>query len=95
MISVKHAVRSATDQLLGLYGDVLNIRLEEIFLSDDESAWCVTLSFLAPISQEETEPSSDNAAAPLSLKQRYYKTLEIDANTGNFRALKMRPVPSV
>lgn len=96
MISVNHAVNVATQNLRQLFGDVSNIRLEEVFQTEDESAWGVTLSFLAPITEEEVDPSAIPSIAPLSgLKRRYYKTFEVDGKTGAFRSMKIRPIPSV
>jgi hypothetical protein len=93
MISVNHAVSVATQKLRELFGEVTSIRLEEVFQTEDESAWGITLSFLAPATEEEAAPSTLPSIG--GLKRRYYKTFEIDAESGNFRSMKIRPVPSV
>lgn len=93
MVPINRAVSEATHQLQVLFGEVSSVRLEEVFQSDDGSAWCVTLSFLVPVAQEEAEPG---AGTPLlNLKRRDYKTFEIDGQSGQFRAMKIRSVPSV
>lgn len=92
MIAVNQAVSVATQNLRALFGEVSSVRLEEVFQTEDESAWGITLSFLAPVTEEETVPPITSLGG---LKRRYYKTFEIDAESGKFRSMKIRPVPSV
>lgn len=96
MIPVSSAVAVANQKLRELFGDVSNIRLEEVFQTDDESAWGITLSFLAPITESEIDRAAIPSIAPMGgLKSRFYKTFEVDGATGVFRSMKIRPVPSV
>ena len=104
MINIKQAVAAAEQHLKDLYGNPPSVQLEEIYLSDDESSWLVTLSFLAPIADDERSVSLLNSyATALSeiAKElgkrlvRKYKTFEVDRNSGEVRSMKIRPVPSV
>ena len=92
MIEVKHAVRQAVAFLQEVYGDeaVGDVRVEEVELSEDGSAWHVTLSF-APPSGRST--SSDLAAALGVLTKREYKIVTVSSPTGAVRSMKIRTFP--
>ncbi len=101
MIDVKEAVNKARTHLIDLLGaGVDDLRLEEVELAHrgervddkpeelrpeegdvwDKSYWLITLSFL---------PSAPN---PIIQQQRLYKVFKIEAETGDFVAMKMRKV---
>lgn len=104
MIDVKEAVSAARAHLINLLGDdeVADIRLEEVELAHrgewtdnspeelkpedsdvwDKSYWLITVSFL---------PKKPNPLFPQSA-QRQYKAFKIEAETGDFIAMKMRKV---
>jgi hypothetical protein len=98
MIDVKQAVKIALDYLRLLYNNdqLHDVLLEEVILSDDEGYWYVTLGFSRPI--PSTNPLL--AATESLLKttsfvdnrefQREYKVFQIDSDTGQVRAMKMR-----
>ena len=91
MVSIKQAVQVAENALADLYDSPDGVQLEEVGLSDDEKYWRITLSFLAP---RDSRLSISGALAE-RLRERQYKTLEINRQTGEFHGMTMRLVPSV
>ncbi|HEV7860177.1 MAG TPA: PepSY domain-containing protein [Pyrinomonadaceae bacterium] len=81
-IDVKQAVKIATQYLKKLYGgqSISNIRLEEVEFDDEERNWLITISF---IDIDDLIP------------ERVYKILEIDADTAEVIAMKMREYDQV
>jgi len=103
MVEIKEAVKAAIEHITVLYGAPRSLQLEEVYLSEDDRYWLVTLSFLAEADEEEifTGPygmiAEINKAAKGGIKRlvRKYKTVEVDADSGKVRSMKIRPVPSV
>jgi len=103
MIEITDAVNAAIDHLKTLYGNPRSLQLEEVYLSDDDQYWLVTLSFLSEADEEEifTGPygmlAEINKVGRGETKRlvRKYKTLEVDQEMGKVKAMKIRPVPSV
>jgi hypothetical protein len=102
MIDIRQAVDAAIAHLNKLYGNVNSLQLEEVFLSDDETDWLVTLSFLAPVDEEEVIVGQYGMIARVQQAMldkkklvRKYKSFEVDGETGEVRSMKIRPVPSV
>jgi uncharacterized membrane protein len=104
MIQANDAVVSAQETLRQVYsraGEVqpYGLQLEEEYLSDDESSWLVTLSFLSDIEKDEPTglgallPPSDSDGTKIR-KKRIYKTFEVGADSGNFMGMRIRPVVS-
>lgn len=83
-IDVKQAVRLAEQYLAAFYEgkDFRNIRLEEVEWLEQENTWLITLGFDAPV--------RDSLAAALGQRRREFKVFEIDALSGQFRAMRMR-----
>jgi hypothetical protein len=81
MITVKEAVSAATRFAREMYGQNLDLLLEEVDRELDGS-WLITLSFL---------PQTGNALAALASK-RSYKIFQVDAETGEVRSMKIRAV---
>lgn len=102
MIDVKRATQLAAEYLKNLLGDeaVSDVRLEEVELARrgdwtdetpvetrsedddvwDKSYWLITVSFLP------------QPANPLFAQSRQYKIFKLEAETGDFVAMKMRDV---
>lgn len=96
-ISIKDAVDAAKKVIVELYHDdpPKNLALEEIELTsrDGKEVWEVTLGFFRPRSVN----SNFNQLATIFERQRevenrVYKTVEIDAETGNFLRMVIRQV---
>lgn len=83
MMTVKDVVGRVASFLAEAYAGkpILDLRLEEIELSDDRPYWYVTVSF----ELYENEPASQ-----LRVGNRLYKVLEIDAASGQVRSMKIR-----
>jgi hypothetical protein len=81
-VDVKQAVKIATQYLKKLYGaqSISNIRLEEVEFNDEEGSWLITISFI----------DTDDL-----IPERVYKVLEIDADTAEVIAMRMREYDQV
>jgi hypothetical protein len=102
MIEIKQAVEAARNHLISLYSNPRGVQLEEVYLSDDESAWFVTLSFLAQADEGEIFSGSygmlrqfEQQISGKTRLVRTYKSFEVDGESGAVRSMKIRPVPSV
>ncbi len=87
MVDVKQAVQAATSYFEDLYSQELAswLRLEEVKLSEDESQWQITLSF---VDESESHPLSP----VLGSAPRHYKIFEIDADSGKVRSMLIRKI---
>jgi len=91
-VGIREAVQAARQYMNRAFeGRLEDVQLEETELSDDETKWLITLSYL------RTEPPRDSilAAAAGTLfpeKIRVYKTITVDARTGLARSMKIRKV---
>jgi hypothetical protein len=103
-ISTKEAVARAKQQLLELYEDdpPRELALEEIelvSLDDARQAWAVTLGFARTRNVTVTNPTGVSMSAllgtntPTEVEHRVYKTLLLDANTGDFVKMDMHAAP--
>lgn len=76
-VDVKKAVKLASQYLNGLYGNAIgNTRVEEVE-QDEDADWLITVSF---VDMQDLVP------------ERVYKTLEIDSETGEILAMRIREV---
>ncbi len=100
-IPVQEAVKSAKKSLLELYADdpPNALALEEIEFVDDSERplWSVTLGFHRRKSVTAVAGSTGSLATifpqtATQIKHRVYKTVFIDANTGDFVKMDMRQV---
>jgi hypothetical protein len=89
MLDVKHAAKTAIDYFSQVFQNgYQNLRLEEIELSEDEHYWYITLGFDSPPQHLGAIASMALGGRPL----REYKTIKIDAATGNVLSIKIRTV---
>jgi hypothetical protein len=102
MIEIKQAIEAAKQHLTALYGNPRGVQLEEVYLSDDESSWIVTLSFLAQADEEEVFVGQIGVVIQYEKELvgkkrlvRSYKSFEVDGESGSVRSMKIRPVPIV
>ena len=88
MLSVKEAAQVTFEYFDDLYEDapVSSVLLEEVeqVESGNGPLWHITLGF--------TDESSRGGAAVMASKPRRYKRFEIDAETGEVKAMKIRSV---
>jgi len=82
MIDVKQAAQSAASFVYELYRDkgASDVRLEEVELVEDGKFWLITLSFQPP----------PTIGVLLQKPSRQYKTLKVDAETGQVLSMKIR-----
>lgn len=89
-IPVQRAIQAAKQTAGQFLADdpIVDLRLEEVELSEDERFWNVTLGYLLP----NTNPS-DATLAILQGASKYvrrYKVFKIDARTGDCTSMKIR-----
>ena len=85
MLDVREATRTAFEYFGSLYGgEVSDVRLEEVELTEDGGYWLVTLSYHAG---SEIAVMFNKATMP-----REYKLFRIDAITGEVKSMKIRKV---
>jgi hypothetical protein len=78
-INMKTAVQTAAAFLTEMFPEIVDVRLEEVQVSDSGPWWDVVLSYL---------PSSYSAML-VNEPKRIFKLVEIDYDTGEPHALKM------
>lgn len=93
MVTVKEAVQAAEDWVRELIpkADLKHLRLEEVQLSDDERYWHITLGWVEPAFRESTAVGAI-FSNEMRILPRVYKTLEVDAETGAVKSMKIREV---
>ena len=80
-------VKKAVELAKGYLSDVLEVPvhlmlLEEVELSEDQQSWLITLSFPDP------SPSPNPLVA--ALREREYKVVRLQADTGKLVSIKIR-----
>ncbi len=91
MIDVKQAAQTAMEYSGQLFGNILNrLQLEEVELSDDEKHWFITIGYDVPASPAQT--ALENIVQGLKPRgaERKYKVVDVDAESGKVKAVKMR-----
>ena len=85
MIEVKEAVRTAMVAMRELYTEeqTPHLTLEEVQLSADGTGWVVIVSFARSFAKSTIEAMTGQQGTTT------YKRLEIDAETGVVRSMKM------
>jgi len=84
-LDVKAAVLTAATYLNDLYSEyhLQNIRLEEVWLSDDEKYWYVTIGY-------DSLTSARDPLAALRQPEREYKLFKVRVEDGRLMEMKMR-----
>jgi hypothetical protein len=95
---MKQAVTAAKDAIQSLYEDspLPALALEEIELVSDagKERWAVTLGFYRPRPVSVNQGAVAGIFQPITqLENRDYKTVYIDAETGEFVKMEIRPAP--
>ena len=98
-INVKDAVRIAVEYVRELYApeELIELRLEEVELSESGKYWLVTLGFSRPELKKQQHPMEPAAGSVLGLLRRQelereYKVVKINAKTGDVQSMKIRQV---
>lgn len=92
MLTVKEAVQAAETWVRDLYPkkDLQHLRLEEVELSDDDRFWYITLGWAEPAVKES--PLAAAFRNEMHVLPRVYKKLEVNAETGAVKSMKIRKV---
>lgn len=92
MLSVKEAVEAAENWVRELYPkkELQHLRLEEVELSSDDRYWRITLGWVEPAVRENTLAAA--LTKDVQRLPRVYKTLEVNAETGRVKSMKIREV---
>jgi hypothetical protein len=85
LVDAKAAAATAVTALQELYADeqLKNIRLEEIWLSDDEKYWYITVGYDSPFSARDP-------LAALRQPAREYKLFKVRVEDGRVMEMKVR-----
>ena len=91
MITPKEAAKAATAYAKQLYEamDLPHLRLEEITLSEDGKLWNVTLGWVEQ-AVSTTSPLFSNYGGDIQKLPRVYKLFEVDAESGEVKAMRIR-----
>ena len=91
MIDVKNAVQAAVQYCGQLFGNISNrLQLEEVELSDDEKHWFITVGYDDPGTPRDEVMLGALQGFPRIGPERKYKVVDVDAETGKVKAVKMR-----
>lgn len=94
MVDLRTAVSSAHDYLISIQdimGDLQDIRLEEVELSEDQKYWLITLGFDLPVNtQNPFGISSVITPRGEKLLKREYKLFKVNSETNEVEAMKIR-----
>lgn len=87
-MNIEDAVRESLKAFASVFGSEAqgDLRLEEVILSEDESAWLTTVSYPNPDLTDVTvsAPAANSLASYFNPapKKRLYKTIRVRANDG-------------
>lgn len=83
MIQIKDAIEKAKNSINEIFGEPEKIQVEAFSLSEDKKSWKVTYSFW-----QRSEPISQLQAVLGITGSKVYKTIEIDAESGDILGMK-------
>jgi hypothetical protein len=91
MIDVKEAVKKALDYVSSVIPAeaLIDPRLEEVELSENEKTWLITISFIR-VTPKQYLHSLASAMQEVTQSDREYKLVTIDAETGKPLSMKIR-----
>lgn len=97
MIDVKTAVESAYKYLQFVRdmigGQLEDLRLEEVELSEDKHSWLITLGYDLPVkNRSQIEELLTSPISPKKAFRREYKLFRVNSETGEVEAMKIRQV---
>lgn len=89
MITINEAAQAADTFIREVYGDVEETQLEEIETDDSRNYWFITLSF---VTRDMTKNPTGPLASFTNPYQRKFKTLIVDATSGEVTKMKIWPL---
>lgn len=92
MLTVKDAVKTAKKMAEELYeGEkISHLGLEEVTFSEEKKEWLVTLGYQSFRTRKKQTTLGSYVPETEEETLREYKTLRIDAETGEFKGMKIR-----
>jgi hypothetical protein len=93
MIDVKQAVANAVKFLTDMFAGepIMDVRLEEVELSEDGQYWYITLSMLRKPGESGRIPSvAESLQSFIGRMDREYKVLAVRAQDGQVQSMKIR-----
>ena len=84
MIEIKDAIEKAKNSIKEIFEEPEKIQVEAFSLSEDKKLWSVTYSFW-----QKSEPVSQLQLVLGISGSKVYKTIEIDAETGEVLGMKI------
>jgi hypothetical protein len=93
MIDVRQAAAKAIEYMTYLIKDASDVTLEEVEPSEDDRFWNITLSALVPAPVEPPNPQLNISPLGSLFKprtHRVYKILQVNAENGSVRSMKIR-----
>ena len=84
MIQIKEAIEKAKNSVNDIFGEPEKLQIEAFTLSEDKSSWNIMYSFW-----QKSEPVSQLQTVLGITGKRVYKTLEIDAESGDLIGMKV------
>jgi len=84
MIQIKDAIEKAKNSIIEIFEKPEKIQVEAFSLSEDKKSWNVTYSFW-----QKSDPVSQLQSALGITGSKVYKTIEIDAESGDILGMKV------
>ena len=84
------AAKKYFDDIQELIGNIQDILLEELELSEDKKFWLITLGFNRPVYKTKNPLFPEIMPSPEY--KREYKLFKIDSETGEVQSMKIREV---
>lgn len=95
MIPIKEAAQQAAEFCQQLFPDAQDILLEEVERDEDDKFWLITISYLAVAGKRAGIATPGTAMEQLFPRfERRYKSLKVDAQTGDVVSMKIRELQS-
>jgi hypothetical protein len=92
MIDVKQAVKNALEYVGSIFpaGEMIDPRLEEIELTQDEKSWLITVSFIRKTPPQSVLQIPNQLAWNINTNDREYKLITLSAESGKPLSMKIR-----
>ncbi len=95
MISIKEAAQRAAEFCQQLFPDAQDVLLEEVERDEHDKFWLITVSYLAAAAKRAGIATPGTTMEQLFPRfERRYKSLKVDAQTGEVVSMKIRELQS-
>lgn len=92
MVDMRQAVHRAKAELAALYeqGEILDVRLEEVWSTEDDEFWMITLSFTESNPRAHTKTDFFKSITYTDPLTRIFKVVKIRKSDGTFAGMTIR-----